>query len=53
MGRESSFIAPVLIDAAGRAEDAARLDALGGFRIGDPTTPKTVAPRRQYINAAG
>lgn len=53
MGKESNFIAPILIDAAGRAEDAARIEALGGFRVQDPVTPKVVPPKRQYINKDG
>lgn len=47
------FAVQPLISTAERAQDAARLEARGGFNDLAPATPREVAAPRQYINEKG
>ncbi|GAA5868076.1 hypothetical protein JCM3774_001009 [Rhodotorula dairenensis] len=47
------FAVQPLISTAERAQDAARLEARGGFNDLEPATPREVAAPRQYINEKG
>lgn len=51
---DSTFIAPVLINSAERAKDAARLELQTvAFRAAALDTPKAFVAPRQYINKDG